>query len=45
MCQDLIILTHTPVETEFADALDGERAERFLAALPGARAAVLARLR
>lgn len=44
MCQDLIILTQTPVEAEFAAALDGERAERFLAALPGARAAVLARL-
>ncbi|HUQ58856.1 IucA/IucC family protein [Lentzea sp.] len=45
MCQDLIILTHTPIESEFAAALTGERAERFLAALPGARAAVLARLR
>ncbi|RAS65794.1 DNA polymerase-3 subunit chi [Lentzea atacamensis] len=45
MCQDLIILTETPIEAEFAAALDGERAERFLAALPGARAAVLARLR
>ncbi|MDX8033250.1 IucA/IucC family siderophore biosynthesis protein [Lentzea sp. BCCO 10_0856] len=45
MCQDLIILTQTPIETEFAAALDGERAERFLAALPGARAAILARLR
>ncbi len=45
MCQDLIILTQTQVETEFAAALHGERAERFLAALPGARAAVLARLR
>lgn len=44
MCQDLIILTQTPVEAEFAAALDGERAERFLAALPAARAAVLARL-
>ncbi|MDT7789490.1 MAG: hypothetical protein QOF58_7909 [Pseudonocardiales bacterium] len=45
MCQDLIILTQTQVETEFAAALDGERLERFLAALPGARAAVLTRLR
>jgi DNA polymerase-3 subunit chi len=45
MCQDQVILTQTRVETEFAEALDGERAERFLAALPGARAAVLARLR
>ncbi|HEX8869216.1 MAG TPA: hypothetical protein VF821_26385, partial [Lentzea sp.] len=45
MCQDLIILTQTPVETEFAAALSPGRAERFLAALPGARAAVLARLR
>lgn len=45
MCQDLIILNQTPVEAAFAAALDGERAERFLAALPGARAAVLARLR
>jgi DNA polymerase-3 subunit chi len=45
MCQDLIILTETQVETEFAAALPGERAERFLAALPAARAAVLARLR
>ncbi|MGW6931387.1 IucA/IucC family protein [Lentzea sp. NPDC054927] len=45
MCQDLIILTQTPVETEFLAALDGERAERFLTALPGARAAILARLR
>ncbi|WP_312877612.1 IucA/IucC family protein [Lentzea indica] len=45
LCQDLIILTQTPVESEFAAALDGERAERFLTALPGARAAILARLR
>ncbi|SDG47521.1 DNA polymerase-3 subunit chi [Lentzea fradiae] len=45
MCQDLIILTQTPIETEFAAALDDDRAGRFLAALPGARAAVLARLR
>ncbi|WP_207312095.1 IucA/IucC family protein [Lentzea alba] len=45
MCQDLIILTQTPIETEFAATLPPERAERFLAALPGARAAVLARLR
>lgn len=44
MCQNPIILTHTRIEAEFAAALDGERAERFLAALPGARAAVLARL-
>ncbi|MET9229625.1 IucA/IucC family protein [Lentzea sp. NPDC003310] len=45
MCQDQIILTHTPVESAFAAALDGNRAERFIAALPGARAAILARLR
>lgn len=45
MCQDQIILTQTPVETEFLAALDGDRAERFLTALPGARAAILARLR
>jgi DNA polymerase-3 subunit chi len=45
MCQDLIILTQTPIETEFAATLPPERAERFLAALPQARAAVLARLR
>ncbi|MFI6099880.1 IucA/IucC family protein [Lentzea sp. NPDC051213] len=45
MCQDQIILTQTPVETEFTTALDDARAERFRAALPGARAAVLARLR
>ncbi|MCR3754347.1 IucA/IucC family protein [Lentzea californiensis] len=45
MCQDQIILTQTPVESEFAAALDGTRAERFIAALPGARAAILARLR
>ncbi|RDI18406.1 IucA/IucC family protein [Lentzea flaviverrucosa] len=45
MCQDQIILTQTPVESEFAAALDEERAERFIAALPGARAAILARLR
>ncbi|MFS8095714.1 hypothetical protein LFM09_01120 [Lentzea alba] len=44
MCQYRIILTQTQVEKEFAAALDGERAERFLAALPGARAAVLARV-
>ncbi len=44
MCQNLIILTHTPIEAEFAAALNNERAERFLAALPGARAAVLERL-
>jgi DNA polymerase-3 subunit chi len=44
MCQYRIILTHTQVETEFAAALEGERAERFLAALPDARAAVLARI-
>lgn len=43
MCQYLIILTQ--FEEDFAAALDGERAERFRAALPGARAAVLARLR
>lgn len=45
MCQDQIILTQTPVESEFAAALDERRAERFIAALPGARAAILARLR
>jgi DNA polymerase-3 subunit chi len=45
MCDDLIILTHTTVEAEFAATLPDERAERFLAELPGARAAVLARLR
>ncbi|WP_434441562.1 IucA/IucC family protein [Lentzea sp. E54] len=45
MCQDLIILTQTPIETEFAAAVKGDRAERFLAELPGARAAILARLR
>jgi DNA polymerase-3 subunit chi len=45
MCQDHVILTQTQVEAEFAAALDGERAERFLAGLPGAREAVLARLR
>ncbi|MFD5830300.1 IucA/IucC family protein, partial [Lentzea sp. NPDC060358] len=45
MCQDLIILAHTPIEADFLAALDDDRAERFLAALPGARAAVLARLR
>lgn len=45
MCQDQIILTHTPVESEFLAALGESRAERFAAALPGARAAVLARLR
>src|SRR5690349_10082135 len=44
MCQDHLILTQTQVETEFAAALDGERAERFLAGLPGAREAVLARV-
>ncbi|MDX8146895.1 IucA/IucC family protein [Lentzea sp. BCCO 10_0061] len=44
MCQDQIILTQTPVESEFAAALDERRAERFIAALPGARAAILARL-
>ncbi|SER45920.1 DNA polymerase-3 subunit chi [Lentzea xinjiangensis] len=44
MCQDRVILTQTPVEAEFAAALDGDRAERFLAALPAARAAVHARL-
>ncbi|MEU0884650.1 IucA/IucC family protein [Lentzea sp. NPDC005914] len=44
MCQDLIILTQTQVEAEFAAALPAGRAERFLAALPQARAAVLARL-
>jgi siderophore synthetase component len=45
MCQDQIILTQTPVESAFAAALDERRAERFIAALPGARAAILARLR
>jgi siderophore synthetase component len=45
MCQDQIILTQTPVESDFAAALDERRAERFIAALPGARAAILARLR
>ncbi|SFR24739.1 DNA polymerase-3 subunit chi [Lentzea waywayandensis] len=45
MCQDQIILTQTPVESDFAAALDETRAERFIAALPGARAAILARLR
>ncbi|WP_330273858.1 hypothetical protein OG205_45140 [Lentzea sp. NBC_00516] len=45
MCQDQIILTQTPVESEFAAALDERRAERFIAALPEARAAILARLR
>ncbi|MEV6236537.1 IucA/IucC family protein [Lentzea sp. NPDC051838] len=45
MCDDLIILTQTPVEAEFAAALSPDRAGRFLAALPGARAAVLTRLR
>ncbi|MGW6445289.1 IucA/IucC family protein [Lentzea sp. NPDC055074] len=44
MCQDQIILTQTPVETAFLTALDERRAERFAAALPGARAAILARL-
>ncbi|KJK38111.1 hypothetical protein UK23_41405 [Lentzea aerocolonigenes] len=44
MCQDLIILTQTQIEAEFAAALSPDRAERFLAALPGARAAVLTRL-
>ncbi|ANZ43036.1 hypothetical protein BBK82_26390 [Lentzea guizhouensis] len=45
MCQDHVILTQTQVETEFAAALEGERAERFLAALPAAREAVLQRVR
>ncbi|WP_285640875.1 IucA/IucC family protein [Lentzea sp. NBRC 102530] len=45
MCQDRIILTHTPIESDFLAALGENRAERFLAELPGARAAVLARLR
>ncbi|WP_394617018.1 IucA/IucC family protein [Lentzea sp. JNUCC 0626] len=45
MCQDRIILTHTPIESDFLAALDENRAERFLAELPRARAAVLARLR
>ncbi|MET9631097.1 IucA/IucC family protein [Lentzea sp. NPDC006480] len=45
MCQDLIILTQTQIEAEFAAALHPDRAERFLAALPGARAAVLTRLK
>ncbi|SEQ54765.1 IucA/IucC family protein [Lentzea albida] len=45
MCQDQIILTQTPVESAFAAALDEDRAERFTAELPGARAAILARLR
>ncbi|WP_439660270.1 IucA/IucC family protein [Lentzea sp. HUAS TT2] len=45
MCQDQIILTQTPVESAFAAALDERRAESFIAALPGARAAILARLR
>jgi len=44
MCQDQIILTQTQVEKDFAAALRGDRAERFIAALPQARAAVLARL-
>lgn len=45
MCQDLVILTQTRVESEFAAALPSDRAERFLAALPEARAAISARLR
>lgn len=45
MCQDQIILTHTPVESGFLAALDERRAERFTEALPGARAAILSRLR
>ncbi|WP_189155580.1 IucA/IucC family protein [Lentzea pudingi] len=45
MCQDQIILTQTPVESDFLAALDERRAERFIEALPGARAAILARLR
>ncbi|MCP2242600.1 IucA/IucC family protein [Lentzea aerocolonigenes] len=45
MCQDLVILTQTRVESEFAAALPADRAERFLAALPEARAAISARLR
>ena len=45
MCQDQVILTQTPVEAAFVAALGEDRAERFVAALPGARAAILARLR
>ncbi|MFD4671274.1 IucA/IucC family protein [Lentzea sp. NPDC058450] len=45
MCQDRLILTHTPIESDFLAALGENRAERFLAELPGARAAILARLR